>query len=101
VKSNASGVDEGACKYSKVACSTITELPKALETSKGRAAEVAKILGLVGVTMSEVNSIPEHQECILEVTELPKALEGAVETVTITGLMRVAMRSEVDSIREH
>jgi hypothetical protein len=54
-------------------------------------AEVVKMSGLVRVTMrSEVNSIPEPRNCVLEITELPEALKtsekGVAEVVKTAGL---------------
>ena len=68
----------------------IFPLPLALETSFEEVAKVVKTGGLVGVTMrGEVNSIPEHLNCVLEV---PETTEGVAEVVKTSRLVRVTMR---------
>jgi hypothetical protein len=53
---------------------------------------------------SEDNGIHVLRNCVLEVTELPKALEtsfeGDPEAVEKDRLVRVAMRGEINGIRE-
>ena len=65
-------------------------------------AEVVKTARLLRVTLrDEVNSIPVPRNCILEVTQLPEAIEtsegGVAEGTKTTRLVRVTMGSEVNS----
>ena len=50
----------------------------------------------------EVNRIPEHRNCALEVTRLPEALEtndqGVTQVAQMAGLVRVIMKGVVNSI---
>ena len=55
------------------------------------------------VTMrGEVNGLPVPRKCVLEVTQLPEALEtseeGVAEAVEKAGFLRVTMRGELNSI---
>jgi hypothetical protein len=66
-------------------------------------AEVVKIARLVRVTrMGEFNSIPEHRNCVLKVTQLAEAFETkkerTAEVVKTSSFVGVTMRGEVNSI---
>jgi len=76
-----------------------------IQTSGSRLAvtEVVETARPVGVTMRcELNSIHVPRNCVLEVTQLPEALEtseeAAAEVAKMVGLVRVTIRGEVKSI---
>jgi hypothetical protein len=79
----------------------------ALESSEEGVAEAVQKGRLQRVTMrGDVISILESRNCVLDVTQLPEALEtsseGGTEVVKTAGLVRVpvTMRGEVNNIPE-